>query len=173
MAQPYRLMSYNPQWRQEFEQSRSSMLQATEGWLCEIVHIGSTSLDDGIARPVVDLMAGMQDMQGLNDVCALIEGLNYRRQATPAWCDEELCALMHKPRAAAATHSVLIVRHQGSLWKRAVAVRNRLATHPQERVELNQTKMNNFNSGCSGEAAYLDAKDLFFRQLEQSIQSDQ
>ncbi|MDG2222325.1 MAG: GrpB family protein, partial [Rubripirellula sp.] len=42
-------MHYDPRWRQEFEQTRSSILSSTEGWVTGVEHIGSTAISGLIA----------------------------------------------------------------------------------------------------------------------------
>jgi GrpB-like predicted nucleotidyltransferase (UPF0157 family) len=162
-------MSHNPAWKQEFEQSRSSILQATDGWLSDVRHIGSTSLEESIARPVVDILAGISDLQGLNECSFLIEGLNFQRVATPEWCEEEFCALLLKPRVGEATHSVLVVKYGGQLWERSLAIRQRLATDQDEWQRLLQMKLEHFQPGCSAAQNYADAKREFFADLERRI----
>lgn len=165
MSDALRLMHYNPGWLQEFEQTKSSLLFATQGWLVGIEHIGSTAIKDGIARPVVDVLAGMSSLQGLNEAALLIEGLNYARLETPSWCEEELCAYLEKPRSGAATHSVLLVRHEGILWQQAMGLRDILANNLELWQRFQTLKQDNFTAGCTALKNYSDAKDKFFAEL--------
>ncbi|MCA9132715.1 MAG: GrpB family protein [Planctomycetales bacterium] len=169
MALPLRLMSYNPLWPQEFEQSRSLLLWATAGWVHAVEHIGSTALPECLAQPVVDLLAGMQDLQGLNAAAELIEGLNYARLESPEWCADELTALLVKPRRGPWTHSVLLVRHDGPAWKRALAIRQRLTNNLHDRQLLQNLKRDYFSSDCHAAVRYAAAKAVFFQNLEQQI----
>jgi len=162
-------MTHNPQWRQEFEQARSLILWATEGWVGDVQHIGSTALADGVAQPVIDLLAGLRDLRGLNEAAGLIEGLNYVRVASPDWSDDELTALLHKPRTGAPTHTVLLVRQSGPTWQRALAIRNWLAQHPQDWQQFQALKRAHFTAGCDALERYTTAKDQFFHALEQLL----
>ncbi len=160
-----RLMEYNPHWRQEFEQTRSSLLQATEGWIRQCEHIGSTSVEGSIARPTIDLLAGLADLSGLNEAAMMIEGLNYRRLATPTWCDDELAAYLEKPRTGHATHSVLAVRIGSKAWNACLKVRDQLRENLVVRQQLDAVKQEYFLPGCSAEVNYTAAKDEFFSRL--------
>lgn len=161
----FRLTHRNPQWPQEFEQTKSSVLFATQGWVVGIEHIGSTALADGISRPIIDVMAGMQDLQGLNQAAELINGLNFRRLESPTWCDRELCAYLEKPREGEATHSVLLVRQGGILWRTALAVRRFLNDNLLAWQQLQSLKQDNFHSGCQAYDAYCAAKNDFFTAI--------
>lgn len=165
-----RLMAHDARWRQEFEQSRSVLLQGTEGWLADIEHIGSTALPDVVARPVIDMVAGIRDLQGLNETAMLIEGLNYARLASPEWCEDELVAYLQKPRGTAATHRVYVVKYQGVLWNRCLEIRDHLDNNLNERQALETLKRDLFQPGCAAEREYEVQKAEFFRQLELRIE---
>ena len=161
-----RLMSHNKLWQQEFDQSKSMVLQAAEGWLTDVQHIGSTAVSDLVAKPVIDMIAIMQDFGGLNSAAGLIEGLNYARVPTPAWCQDELVAQLIKPRRGEATHSILIVRHGSSLWDRSLAVRSALEASLAERQRFENLKRDHFKPGCAAEEQYERAKSAYFDELE-------
>lgn len=169
MSTSLRLMSHNPHWHQEFEQTRSLILWASEGWVSEVQHIGSTALLDGVAQPVIDVLAGLHDLRGLNAAAELIEGLNYLRVAAPEWADDELTGLLVKPRMGAPTHSVLLVRHGGRTWQRAVAIRDRLNQHREDWTQFQALKRAHFTAGCDALDRYTTAKAQFFNALEQLL----
>ncbi len=169
MTQTVRLMSHNPMWRQDFQQARSMLFHATEGWLVDIEHVGGTSLDDGVAQPVIDMLAGIDDLRGLNHASELIEGLNYARLPSPDWCSDELTALLQKPRSGAVTHTVLVARRHGTTWNRMLAIRDWLQTHLGDWQLLQNVKKDNFADGCQAANRYLAAKTEFFAVLEQQI----
>lgn len=169
MSPLLRLMLHNPNWAQEFEQARSMILWATEGRVAEVCHIGSTAVPGGVAQPVIDLIAGLHDMRALNEAASLIEGLNYSRVASPQWCDDDLTAVLHRPRGGAPTHTVMLVRRAGPTWHRALAVRDWLSRHPQDWQQFQALKRAHFTAGCDAWERYTTAKDQFFHALEQLI----
>jgi GrpB-like predicted nucleotidyltransferase (UPF0157 family) len=52
-----RMMHYDPRWPQEFEQTRSGILQCCRGDVIEVCHIGSTAVSGLVAQPIIDLVA--------------------------------------------------------------------------------------------------------------------
>lgn len=161
-----RLMAHNEQWQQEFIQSRSMLLHATEGWLSDVRHVGSTALPNMVAQPVIDMIAAIQDLRGLNEAANLIEGLNYARVATPEWCQDELVAKLQKPRSGAATHMVLVVRDGSPTWQRVLALQTLLEGNLLERQNFENLKRDHFQPGCAAEQQYELAKASFFEELE-------
>ena len=100
----WRLMHHDATWRQEFQQTRSSLLQSCDGWVTRVEHIGSTAIAGLIARPTIDVIAGVDDLDGLTAAAMLIEGLNYRRIDPPVWAGDSIT--LQKPR---------IIRHPDSI----------------------------------------------------------
>lgn len=164
-----RLMMHNPRWAQEFEQARSMLLHATEGWIVDVVHIGGTNVPHEIAQPVIDMVAGMTDLAGLNQASQLVEGLYYARVPAPTWCDQELVAKLVKPRFGDPTHTVLLVRHQSEIWNRILAMQQYLSAHALERTQLQNVKRDHFSMDCGAETRYAEAKNEFFATLEDQI----
>ncbi len=169
MTQPFRLMRFNPQWQQEFEQSRSSILSASMGLISKITHIGGTALDGKTARPVIDMLATMADLRELNEACEAIEGLNFSRVETPTWCDQELCAYLLKPRTGEATHSILVCKEDSYAWQRANAIQNHLCGNAQDAHALEQLKLEMYQPHCSAEVEYAQAKSAFFEDLYRRV----
>lgn len=158
-----RLLPFQSTWYQEFEQTKSLLLWAAEGWIVDARHIGATRLEASIAQPIVDVIAGMTDMRGLNDACSLVEGLNYRRVESPSWCDDELVAKLCKPRDGNLTHSLLIVRLGSKTWKRVEAIQNRLESHFVDAQRLQNVKL---DAARQSVEEYNHQKKLFFQELE-------
>lgn len=169
MTSPFRLMSYNRSWPQEFEQSRSLLLWASEGWISEVQHIGGTAVEEGLAQPVIDMMAGIDEMQGLNEAAGLLEGLNYSRMPSPDWCDDELTAYLHKPRVGEVTHTVLLVRRGGAIWQRTLAIRDHLQQSISDRQLLDTLKREHLVDTCDAAQRYAAAKNDFFHILHDHL----
>lgn len=162
-------MSYNRNWPQEFEQSRSLLLWAGEGWIGEVQHVGGTAIEESLAQPVIDMLAGIDELQGLNEAAELVEGLNYVRLPSPSWCDDELTAYLQKPRVGEVTHTVLLVRREGAIWQRALAIRDHLQQSISDRQLLDTLKREHLVDTCDAVQRYASAKNDFFQILHEHL----
>jgi GrpB-like predicted nucleotidyltransferase (UPF0157 family) len=160
----FRLMYHSAQWSQEFEQTKSLLLWATEGWICDVVHIGSTALEDMIAQPTIDVIAGITSLSGLNEAAMLIEGLQYQRFPAPEWCDEELVAWFVRPWSGHPSHTVLVARFEGKIWQQCLQLKQQLIDQYLKRQELESLKRHHFEAQSSLET-YQTAKHQFFQSL--------
>ncbi len=96
--QRVRLMHYDPRWRQEFEQTRSSILHSCAGWVTAVEHIGSTAISGLIARPTIDVIASVADDEGhgtggVVDRRAELSPREHRRRGRPrrrCWSNRDM-----------------------------------------------------------------------------------
>jgi GrpB-like predicted nucleotidyltransferase (UPF0157 family) len=168
MWDPVRLGHYDPRWRQEFEQSRSSILQAGEGWVTAVEHVGSTAVPGLIAAPIVDMVAGVLDAICLVPAAERLEGLNYRSAELPSWaCDQG--QILIRPRMGTQTHVVYLTVFDGPLWKRLVAVRDRLRQNAMEAGRYEDAKVHRWRISSGNPRLYLEGKSCFFTHLEEQM----
>lgn len=169
---PVRLMHYDPRWRQEFEQTRSSIFFSCDGWITSAVHVGSTSISGLIARPTIDVIATALDDQGIDQSSRLIEGLNFRPVDSPLWADGAVTLV--KPRlldaeAAEATHRIFLVRQDSAILSRAVKLRDYLIRHPEIAIELEEIKVAVWKDAAGNLQTYQDKKSAFFAKIHDAM----
>lgn len=164
-----RLMHYDPRWRQEFQQTRSSILFSCQGWVTAVEHIGSTAIPGLVARPIIDCIAGVSDSADFESASLLIEGMNFRRIDVPKWADE--CWVLAKPRHGETSHLVVLAVQDSLVWQRAVAVRDYLRARPEEAIRFEETKIRRWRNHEGDPAQYQRDKSLFFSHLLDQIES--
>jgi GrpB-like predicted nucleotidyltransferase (UPF0157 family) len=167
-----RLMHYDPRWRQEFEQTRSSILHSCAGWVTAVEHIGSTAISGLIARPTIDVVAAVANAEGREPAALLIEGLNFRREISPPWASEAI--LLLKPRYSSSdqtypTHCVFLVVEGAPLWHRVIRLRDWLRSSAETAVRFEEAKVARWRSGKGDLASYQADKAVFFAHLEDQI----
>ena len=57
------VVAYDPEWPRQFERERAVLEQLLEPWLDDgMHHIGSTSVPGLAAKPLIDMMAGVREL---------------------------------------------------------------------------------------------------------------
>jgi GrpB-like predicted nucleotidyltransferase (UPF0157 family) len=158
-----RLMHYDPRWRQEFEQTRSSLLQCCEGWVVDVQHVGSTAISGLIARPIIDAVALIDADDGWEIATELITGLNYREQ--PVVDFAPTARLLAKPRHGEATHHVFLFRSDDPHAQRMIAIRDWWQANPEAAMDFEQAKVDQWRCSEGDPLAYAQWKDSLFQQL--------
>ena len=72
-----RLASYSPAWRILFEREKKTLLVALSGIVLEIEHIGSTSIPNMEAKPIIDIAAAVPDLQTVGSCIRPLAAVGY------------------------------------------------------------------------------------------------
>lgn len=167
-----RLMHYDARWRQEFEQTRSSILHSCVGWVTAVEHIGSTAISGLIARPTIDVVAAAEDDPSMEQAASLIEGLNYSREPPPSWAPHTISLVKPRHRMVGQTeptHCVLLTVRAALAWKRVIGVRDWLRSNGETAIRFEEAKVARWRSDEGDLRSYQAAKAVFFSHLEDQI----
>lgn len=72
------VVKYNPEWNQKFEEEAAKLSRLFEEKLVAIHHIGSTSVEGLAAKPIIDMMPVVRDIERVDDCMERMEALGYR-----------------------------------------------------------------------------------------------
>ncbi len=159
---PVRLAAYDPSWPSLFDSERAVLLNVLSVWLSgPIEHIGSTAVPGLVAKPVIDIMAGVQ---GLDASRPAIDTLVQRGWTYFPYRAE----IMHwfcKPSPAFRTHHLHLVPFGSPLWVERLAFRDCLRRDPVVAAEYAALKRDLARRYEFDREAYTDAKEPFVRQV--------
>ncbi|WP_164104279.1 GrpB family protein [Candidatus Laterigemmans baculatus] len=160
-------MHYDPRWRQEFEQTRSNILHSCEGWVTDVAHIGSTAISGLVARPIVDVVASVENLAAVDEAIQRLRGLNFSVARDPAWADE--VKLLAKPRHGEPTHHVYLASADSAFRRRVLTLRDWLRSNAEEAVRFEEGKVELWKRSEGDPARYAQAKADLFASLEAKI----
>lgn len=156
-----RIEPYNPAWKDDFD-AHKSILESTIGHLLlSIDHIGSTSLGDIAAKPIIDILIGLKDQKLLEETISPMvnAGYTYIEQFTPGMPYRrffvKLTPISNAPLPRTITSKDTLrfgidyntvanihVIEQGTYhWIRHIAFRDYLLAHPDVRIAYEQLKL--------------------------------
>lgn len=73
-----RLVPYDPQWPARFEHERALLAEAIGGWVTGgIHHVGSTAVPGLEAKPTIDVLIGVEDLEGSRECFEPLAELGY------------------------------------------------------------------------------------------------
>lgn len=161
------LCSYDPAWARAFEQEHDRLRSLLPGSFITIEHIGSTAVPGLAAKPIIDIMAGVASLDGVD---ALIDRLCENGYATSPefnaslsdrkwlmrWCDG------HR------THHLHIVVVDGAPWQDRLAFRDALRCEPALARRYAALKSDLARTFATDREAYTDAKAVFVRDVVSS-----
>lgn len=160
LDEPIRLVPYDPSWPRRFEQERAALEEAIGAWAPGgIHHVGSTAVPGLDAKPIVDILVGVDSLDASR---ACFEPLARLEYVHAPYRPEE----MHwfcKPHPSRRTHHLHLVPTDSRRFRDELAFRDRLRASPEVAAEYAALKRDLAERFADDREAYTDAKGDFIR----------
>jgi GrpB-like predicted nucleotidyltransferase (UPF0157 family) len=156
------VVPYDASWPERFETERRVLVDAIGAYITgTIEHVGSTAVPGLAAKPVIDIMVGVESLVASRPALSPLEGLGYcyfpYRPDVMHW----LC----KPSPQFRTHHLHLVPFRSRLWIERIAFRDYLREHSDIAAEYAHLKRLLAERHRFDREAYTDAKETFIRQV--------
>jgi GrpB-like predicted nucleotidyltransferase (UPF0157 family) len=160
--EPIRLRPYDPTWPARFEQERA-VLEAAIGALTTggIHHVGSTAVPGLAAKPIVDILVGVDSLDASRACFDPLAKLGYlyfpyRPEEMHWFC---------KPHPSRRTHHLHLVPTGSRRYADELAFRDRLRTKSEVATEYAALKQDLAERFADDREAYTDAKSDFVHRV--------
>lgn len=156
------VVRYDSQWPARFEEERALLEAAIGQWAVGgIHHVGSTAVPGLAAKPVIDILVGVEDLASSRALIPELARSGYRY--APYRTDE-----MHwfcKPDPSQRTHHLHLVPVDSQRFRDELAFRDRLRADPGTADEYARLKSRLATRFEHDREAYTDAKASFIRMV--------
>lgn len=155
------LVPHSSEWNAEFSMIKQQIQKHTQIAHERIEHIGSTSIKGIMAKPIVDIVVGLEVINPIEK--SLTDGLKKAgflklRVERPG---EVVFAKFTDDTYEEKTHFIHLVEYKKELWKNLIFFRDYLNTHETSRKEYEQLKLDYVQKSDTGIQAYTDHKEEF------------
>jgi GrpB-like predicted nucleotidyltransferase (UPF0157 family) len=161
LAAPIAVVEYDAQWPHSFESERGLLEQMLTPWLeGGIHHIGSTSVPGLAAKPVIDMIAGVRDLdeaRGAFDTL-LAHGYHFAPHRPEAH-------RFAKPSLTQSTHGLHLTEPGSALWRERLAFRDALRGDAALAAEYQSLKQRLAVEHPRDIRAYTDGKRAFVARV--------
>lgn len=160
------LTDYNDSWKESFREEAALLRQLLGRQIVAVEHIGSTAVPGLKAKPLVDLIVGLDEMEEFDrfDFKALGAHGYYRLRNEPIR-GKKVMAKFRQLDPPIKTHVVHIVDHGGDWWRKHLLFRDRLLENPEIAREYEQLKLELAEQHSAEERAYANAKLDFVNRV--------
>ena len=155
------IAAYDPRWPARFERECVLLSDALGPWVVGgIHHVGSTAVPGLDAKPIIDVLVGVEDLATSRACFEPLAGLEYlyapyRPQEMHWFC---------KPGPGRRTHHLHLVPTDSSRFRDELALRDRLRASPEIAGEYAALKQGLAERFSRDREAYTDAKADFIRR---------
>jgi GrpB-like predicted nucleotidyltransferase (UPF0157 family) len=136
-TQPIEVVAYDPRWPLQYQQERDRIAAALGENAVAIEHVGGTAVPGLPAKPVIDIMVGVPDIERAGQAVAGLINLGY--QYVPE-LESQLPERRYFRRGTPETHHVHMVAVSSDFWEEHLLFRDYLRTHPQAAEEYGKLK---------------------------------
>jgi GrpB-like predicted nucleotidyltransferase (UPF0157 family) len=159
---PVEIVPYDPSWPAQFQEEMAILRRALGTWLVgAIEHIGSTAILGLAAKPVIDIMAGVQTLEDSRPAIAAATELGYCYTPYQAAFEHWFC----KPSPAFRTHHLHLIPVGTPQWLRPIAFRDYLRAHANVLGEYEALKRRLALEHHLDREAYTQAKRPFIDRI--------
>jgi GrpB-like predicted nucleotidyltransferase (UPF0157 family) len=160
--EPVRLSPHDPAWVASFERERAALDAAIREWVTGgIHHVGSTAVPGLEAKPIVDILVGVEDLEASRACFEPLARLEYLyapyRGAEMHW----FC----KPDPARRTHHLHLAPATGRRYADELAFRDRLRADSETAAAYVALKRDLAARFPDDREAYTEAKTEFIRAV--------
>ena len=156
------ILQYDSTWPSQFERERALLETILAPWLAgPIEHIGSTAIPGMVAKPVIDIMAAVENLDASRGAISAATNAGYLYFPYRP----ELMHWFCKPSPAFRTHHLHLVPFSSQLWLEHLAFRDRLRRDPDLASEYAGLKSALAAKFKLDREAYTDAKAPFVQRV--------
>lgn len=158
--EPIHLESHKPIWQHYFNQEQKRIQNTLQIELNAIQHIGSTAIFGIDAKPVIDIMIGLQSFPPSQHLSEQLMYLGYEALGEASVSDRLYFRYRNSQR-----FNLHIVEQNGRHWKCNLAFRDYLRAFPEEAKRYEVAKKEAIQSGATSLLAYSEAKSAVIAKL--------
>ena len=136
-TQPIEVVAYDPSWPRRYAEERDRIAAALGEAVVAIEHVGGTAVPGLPAKPVIDIMVGVPDIERAGQAVAGLINLGY--QYVPEF-ESELPERRYFRRGTPETHHVHMVTVSSDFWEEHLLFRDYLRSNPKAAEEYGKLK---------------------------------
>ena len=160
-----RLVEYSPKWRGEFERSKNLILNHTHIPENRIEHIGSTSIIGMSAKPIIDIVVGVDDLKKVDKTLfkELEKAGFFRLKVNRP--NEIVLAKFLDESYKVKTHFIHLVEYKKDLWHNLIFFRDYLNNNKEDREKYLDIKKKYVSKSSTGIIDYTNYKENFVKEI--------
>lgn len=159
-----KLAEYDENWQKIFEKEKSELRKILDNKTIEIQHIGSTSVPGNCAKPIIDILIGVNSMKTAYDCIKPLIKFGYEfkgEKGIPGGY------FFSKSIREIRTHHLHIIIHNSKSWVNHIIFRDFLIQNPGYRKKYCDLKKELAVKFKNDREVYTDAKSDFIDKIVQ------
>lgn len=153
---------YDPQWHQKFIEERNKILAVFSGKGVTFEHIGSTSVKEMEARPIIDIMIGLVDFEKSIEITKAALKSNKYHEIFNFFDLGQRCFFVKEDRMGKRIFTALVVKYNKRSWRKHLAEKRLLSTSEEARKKYIEFKKKALEKSEGNWGDYYRLKEKYF-----------
>lgn len=158
------VVPHDPRWRDAFEAEAKQVADALGENVVAVHHVGSTAIPDIYAKPVVDLLVEVGDIDEVDGRSPSMESLGY--EVMGEYGIQGRRYFRKDDREGIRTHHVHAFEAGSAEVVRHLAFRDYMLAHPADAQRYSELKRKLAEEHPQSMDAYIDGKDGFIKEID-------
>lgn len=164
MPRPVVIRDYDPAWPAMFERERTRIEAALAGEGAVVEHVGSTAVPGLGAKPIIDILIGVPDLNTADRCVPILVTLGYTYFPEQEVQMPERRYLDRLDENG--SYHLHMVQSGGEFWERHLLFRDYLRSHPEVAAQYDRLKRDLADRYHTDREGYTNAKTEFIRSIE-------
>ncbi|MDZ7960500.1 MAG: GrpB family protein [Aulosira sp. DedQUE10] len=158
------VVPHDPTWRVKFEDEAKLVALALGENVVAIHHIGSTSIPNIYAKPIIDMLVQVKDIAKLDEQNSAMTALGYEVMGEFGVPGRRF--FRKDDETGTRTHHIHIFEFNFSELQRHLAFRDYMIAHPDDALKYSDLKRQLAKQFPENLQGYVDGKDGFIKDME-------
>ncbi|SDX05222.1 GrpB domain, predicted nucleotidyltransferase, UPF0157 family [Marininema mesophilum] len=157
-----RVVDYDPQWKEGFQEEREQLREAFGPEWVEGHHIGSTSVPGLAAKPILDFLIEVREIERVDSLAGNLKAIGYQ-----GWGEYGIPGRRYFNKGEdERTHHVHVFAQGHPDVHRHLVFRDYLIQHPEVARIYGELKKESAQRFPTDIKSYMDSKDGFIKEIE-------
>ncbi|MDY6941328.1 MAG: GrpB family protein [Cyanobacteriota bacterium] len=158
------VVPHNRAWQDAFETEARQIAHTLGKNVSAIHHMGSTSIRDIYAKPIIDLLVAVRDITQVDSCNKAMESLGYETMGEYGIPDRRY--FRKDDRHGTRTHHVHVFEVGSAQIDRHLHFRDYMRTHPEDARKYSDLKRQLARKYPQDIESYMDGKDDFIKEMD-------
>ncbi|TYR74106.1 GrpB family protein [Rossellomorea vietnamensis] len=160
------LTDHSNNWKRLFQKEKQLLINIIGESIEDIEHFGSTSIEGIKAKPVLDILVGVNRMEDFNKFDrSLMKAEGYYHLPGVKLQGKQVFAKFSDLETLTKTHILHVVEFKGKWWNEHLTFRHYLNSHPLAAKEYEELKNKLASQYPADESAYTEGKYQFVQDI--------
>ncbi len=164
-----KVVPYNPNWQAEFATEKQNLLRAIGDYVSGLEHIGSTSVPGLAAKPIIDMIAAVDNLSVYKQLIDSLAKLGYEFMPERVFKDR---IFFPKGLRENRTHHLNLVIKGSKGWIEPILFRDYLINNQAAQTKYQNRKIQLAKQYPDDRVAYTKAKEQVISEILKKIERD-